>query len=93
MAGDHRARPEIGQHFGGDVAGEGTGGLAMAVLAADGDTVGERGEGHDQGRRRTHHEVDPLPQVAGIANDLLEFRHRSPEPVHFPVAGDQWPSR
>ena len=75
MAGDHCAGPEIGQHFGGDVAGEGAGGLAMAVLAADRNSVGEPGEGHDQGRRRTHHEVDPLPQVAGIADDLLELRH------------------
>ena len=78
MADDHRARPEIGQHLGRNVAGEGAGGLGMAVLAADGDAVGDRREGFDQGRGRTDHEVEALAQRGRIADDLLEHRHRRP---------------
>ena len=71
MADDHRARPEIGQHLGGNVAGEGAGGLGVAVLAADDDAVGDRREGFDEGRGRTDHEVEALAQRGRIADDLL----------------------
>ena len=51
----------------------------------------DRGEGRDQCRRRTNHEIRLAPEVPHAGQHLAELAGRSLDPVHLPVAGDQRP--
>ena len=78
MADDDGHGAGVLEHFGGDVAGVGTGRQRVAVLAADRDTRsgGNGGKVRDQRRRRTHHQLG-LGQPLRAGNDFLQFADRA----------------
>src|SRR6185369_8470987 len=67
----------------------------MAVLTANLDLGAgcDLGKRHDQGGRRADHEIDLGPKVPGARHDLAELGGRGLEPIHLPIARDQWAAR
>ncbi len=86
-------RAGIAQHLRRDVARMGAGRVGMAVLPADLETAarGRFGRRHDQRRRQAERDLRagrPCRVEAGVAHSV-EFDERSPQAVHFPVAGHE----
>ncbi len=91
VADDHQPGARVGQHLGGDVAGEGSAGFGMAVLAADlhqrtGQGLGH--PGHQGGGRTQGHPGARGPARQGVSH-RPGLSQRGGKPVHLPIAGDQ----
>jgi hypothetical protein len=88
---DNRGRAGIGEHFRGDVAGMGSGGLGVAILPADGDPGSPRlsGEAGNEQKRRADQDVDVLRQLGGSGNDPVQGGRGGGEAVHLPIAGNE----
>jgi hypothetical protein len=80
----------VRQHRGGDLSGEGSAGLLVAILPADRNAAAQRLRHlRDQGRRRTNDDLRVrrmIDQGSGYASSLFEVLG---EAVHFPVSDDQ----
>ena len=92
MPDDDGRGAAIGEHFGGNLAGESTARLDVAILGADADAGAERllRREMDESRGRTNDELARMAKLGIIAarheGDLAE---RLAQPVHLPIADDQ----
>ena len=91
MADDDGGRACIHQHFGGDIAGIGAGGLGMAILGPHRDLLAAclLCKGCDQGCRRANQQICFASHLCRTIEHGVEFGSRALQAVHFPVAGDQ----
>jgi hypothetical protein len=87
MANNRKPGAGIGQHRRGDVAGEGAGGLGVAILAANRGSFEGFGQGLDQGERRRDPDLNPGMARRAAINRAGLGQHRAGS-VHFPVADD-----
>jgi hypothetical protein len=80
--------PGIFEHFGGNIAGEGAGGLGMAVLRPDGDrgATRERRKARDQGCGRADQKVGGRRELPRPGDDSPKLAGGLLQAVHFPVA-------
>ena len=62
----------------------------MAVLPTDGDAAAD--DPHrlgDQGRGGTNENIDVWLELRSRRGDQFDLREVDPQPVHFPISGDQ----
>src|SRR6185295_17454 len=66
--------------------------LGVTILCAYEDLRTARGRGkcRYQGGRRTNHQFRLADKIPGARNDFSQLSPRSGQPVHFPIARDQW---
>jgi hypothetical protein len=96
MAKDHIGSTCVLQHFGGNIPGEGTAWLGVAIMAAEPDrsAVAERRGGDQQSCRRTNQNFLLSSVALGHSRAYRgDFAEASAQTVHFPVPRDEgaWP--